>query len=145
TKPVLAEKADSIAEVFTTAGVTVMIMEAPEPVVPEPAAPGDDEAGSADEVAATDYEAVYQEEFPDGPDLPVSVWSVDSAWESDDDDVPWDAGQSVAAAAVVGRGAVLDAEPDQEPVAAADDVPARPAPGEAPAETAEPKLPSTRW
>lgn len=91
TRPVLADKADSIAEVFTAAGVTVMIMEAPDQDIPVDAgghASVDAHVGVGAD--ATDYEADYQAEFVEEPHLPLGEWNVDSAWEAEDDDVPWD-------------------------------------------------------
>lgn len=149
TKPVLAEKADSIAEVFTAAGVTVMIMEAPEPAVEVEVAGLHDEAGDDAGAADTDYEAAYQEEFSQDADLPVGGWNVDSAWETDDEDVPWDEGPDGASEAQAHHVETPDSAPDN-PTARSGQVVEQPEPAASegsaePAEQAEPKLPSTRW
>ena len=133
TKPVLAEKADSIAEVFTAAGVTVLIMEAPEHALPEA---GVEVTHDASAVGA-DYQADYQEEFPVDPDLPAGVWHVDSAWEPDDEDVPWEVEQVAVPAALAGNGDAADEVSNYRQAQPASVTPS--------GETTEPKLPSTRW
>jgi len=151
TRPVLAEKADSIAEVFTDAGVTVMIVEAPDAGGPHTGGSGAAEGPGAGhhpapvsdqarepfqspDLEVTDFEApdlvgrsfeleeYEQDEYEDpaahtdadpaassgsayeyrdprdsdfgsegyGPtEDPAHDWNVDSAWETQDDDMPW--------------------------------------------------------
>lgn len=132
TRPVLAEKADSIAEVFTAAGVAVMIMEALDPEVIDAAS--DDNEGDVDgggvPADATDYEAPFQEGFNEEPGPPLGSWNVDSAWEAEDDDVPWDERPGAA-------GEDSLEEHQGPPVGMLAETAAR--------EPTEPKLPSTRW
>src|SRR5690606_7986294 len=91
TRPVLADKADSIAEVFTAAGVTVMIIDAPQQEDTGAVAAADvGDAGGGDDVDTMDYEADYDEEFSEEPSQLPGEWNVDAAWETEDDDVPWD-------------------------------------------------------
>jgi len=133
TRPVLAEKADSIAEVFTAAGVMVMIMEVLDQESVEATASGgvaDAEGGGDVRIDATDYEAPFQEEFRQEPDSPLEIWNVDSAWEAEDDDVPWDE-----------RPDPTNEEPFEGREGPPDHVPA----GTASSDPTEPKLPSTRW
>lgn len=128
TRPVLAEKADSLAEVFTAAGVAVLVIEAlSHETHAERSGDGQGDMGATPSMASTDYEADYQEAFGQETDAPLGAWHVDAAWDDEDDDAPWEE-QAVAGAPAQDHGERT--ETPHEPASA---------------DTAETKLPSTRW